>query len=129
MDSDSKPRYDMHIAVDTRFIEYRQFQDGNRYIFTYTITISNIGSVAAKLLKRYWLIHDGQERVEEVRGDGVVGEQPHLSPGEAFRYTSGTLLESPVGTMEGVYYMIGDDGTKFEAEIPRFVLTAEPFLH
>ncbi len=129
MDSEATPKYDFHIAVDTNFVERRRVEDGERYIFTYTITISNIGNVAAKLLRRYWLIHDGQERVEEVRGDGVVGEQPHLFPGQSFRYTSGTLLESPVGTMEGVYYMIADDGNNFEAKIPRFVLTANPFLH
>ncbi len=127
--ADETQKYKIAISVDTTFLGRKSFEDGERFVFSYTITISNKGDVPATLLKRYWLIKDGDERVEEVRGDGVVGEQPYLLPGEAFRYTSGTFLESPVGTMEGHYHMIADDGNNFEAEIPRFHLTAQSYLH
>ncbi len=129
MNSENTSKYSIHVSVATQFVERRKFEEGERYVFAYTITISNTGSMPAKLLNRYWLIRDGETRVEEVRGEGVVGEQPHLQPGEAFRYTSGTLLESPVGTMQGTYDMIADDGNAFEAQVPQFILTAEPYLH
>ncbi len=129
MPQKSIKNYDIQIKVQPRFVERGTFEDSERYVFSYTITILNTGSVGSKLLSRYWHIRDGEERTEEVRGEGVVGEQPHLLPGEAFQYTSGAVLESPVGTMEGVYYMIADDGNHFEVNIPRFVLSASQYLH
>ena len=100
-----------------------------RYAFAYTITIRNDGAVPAKLLTRHWVITHGNGKVEEVRGPGVVGEHPHLAPGEAFEYTSGAVLDTPVGTMQGSYQMLADDGTAFDAPIPRFTLSVPRTLH
>jgi len=101
-----------HISVDvkTLFLESESDPDQERYVFAYTITIRNTGSVAAKLLSRHWVIRDANGKVQEVQGDGVVGEQPHLKPGEGFEYTSGTLLETSIGTMGGSYLMQTDEG-------------------
>ncbi len=88
-----------------------------------------MGDIAAKLLTRHWIIRDAHNRVQEVHGEGVVGEQPHLTPGESYQYTSGTIFETPVGTMEGSYQMVADDGTEFEAEIPVFALSLPGTLH
>ncbi len=98
-------------------------------MFAYTVTIQNNGDVLAKLLTRHWVITDSNSKTQEVRGEGVVGEQPHLKPGEGFQYTSGTMLETPVGTMHGSYQMKADDGTKFDAEIELFTLSAPRVLH
>jgi len=98
-------------------------------VFAYTITIRNEGEVAAKLLTRHWIITDADARVSEVRGDGVVGEQPYLKPGQGFRYSSGAVLETPVGTMQGSYQMIADDGARFDAPIPAFRLAMPGMLH
>ena len=95
----------------------------------YTITIQNQGHVPAKLLTRHWIITDSNGRVEEVRGEGVVGEQPYLRPGEGFQYTSGAVVETPVASMQGSYQMIADDGVKFDAEIPAFALSIPRTLH
>jgi len=100
-----------------------------RSVFAYTITIRNEGEVPAKLLTRHWIITDANGRVQEVRGDGVVGEQPYLKPGQGFRYSSGAVLETPVGTMQGSYQMITDDGAKFDAAIPAFRLAMPGMLH
>lgn len=94
-----------------------------RYVFAYTVTLENHGQVAAKLLTRHWLITDAEGRTQEVKGDGVIGEQPRLLPGQRYQYTSGTLLETPVGSMRGSYQMLADDGTRFDAEIPVFTLS------
>ena len=94
----------------------------NRYAFAYQITLRNQGQIAAKLLSRHWIITDGNGKVEEVRGEGVVGEQPYLRPGESYQYTSWAVLETAVGSMEGSYQMLADDGERFEAVIPRFTL-------
>jgi len=115
---------DYLIAISAQ-IQYQPDQSSpeeQRYVFAYTITIENRGTRSARLLDRYWLITDANGRVQEVRGQGVVGEQPHLRPGEAFRYTSGAVLSTPLGSMRGYYGMIGDDGTRFEASIPVFSL-------
>jgi ApaG protein len=85
--------------------------------------------VPAQLLTRHWIITDANNKVQEVKGEGVVGEQPHLKPGEQFRYTSGTMLETPVGSMKGSYQMIADDGVEFDAEIPVFTLSIPRTLH
>jgi len=98
-------------------------------VFAYTITLVNRGSVAAKLLSRRWIITDADNRTEEVEGEGVVGEQPTLKPGEGFRYTSGAVIETPVGTMHGSYKMLAEDGETFDTDIPQFVLSAPRVLH
>ena len=98
-------------------------------MFAYTITLVNRGSVAAKLLSRRWIITDADNRTEEVEGEGVVGEQPTLKPGEGFRYTSGAVIETPVGTMHGSYKMLAEDGETFDTDIPQFVLSAPRVLH
>ena len=89
----------------------------------------NQGSVPAKLLTRHWIISDAEGRTQEVRGEGVIGEQPHLQPGEGFRYTSGTILDTPVGVMHGTYQMLADDGERFDAEISPFRLANPRLLH
>ena len=114
----------IEVSAESFYIEAQSNPEADRYVFAYTITIRNIGRVAAQLLTRHWVITDSHGEVEEVRGDGVVGEQPHLSPGEMFRYTSGAIIETPVGTMHGSYQMVADDGLRFDAEIPEFALLA-----
>ena len=117
------------VDVDTRYLEDQSDPDERRYVFAYTITIRNRGAVPAKLLTRHWVITDANGKVQEVKGEGVVGEQPHLSPGEYFRYTSAALLETPVGVMRGEYRMLSDEGEYFEAEIPPFTLSIPRTLH
>lgn len=117
------------IAVDTQFVPEQSDPDRKRYVFAYTITIHNRGGVPAKLMTRHWIITDAGGQVQEVRGDGVVGEQPYLRPGDSFRYTSGAVLETPVGTMQGSYQMLGDDGRRFEAPIPVFRLSVPHALN
>jgi ApaG protein len=111
------------------FIAAQSAPDQDRYVFSYTITITNAGAVPAKLLTRHWLITDANGKVQEVRGDGVIGEQPYLKPGESFRYTSGAMIETPVGTMQGEYIMRSDEGDNFSARIPRFTLSIPRTLH
>jgi len=101
----------------------------NRYVFAYTVTITNAGSMPAKLLTRHWVITDANSQTREVRGEGVVGEQPWLRPGEHFEYTSGAVLETPLGTMRGSYQMLADDGTAFDAMIDPFTLSIPRTLH
>jgi ApaG protein len=98
-------------------------------MFAYTVTIKNTGDATAQLISRHWFITDGNNNVEEVEGDGVVGEQPILQPGDAFEYTSGCPLPTPVGSMRGIYHCVADDGTQFEAKIPEFVLSMPRALH
>lgn len=119
----------IQVGVETSYIDDQSDPESDRYVFAYTITISNTGSAAAKLVNRHWLITDANGKVQEVRGEGVVGEQPYLQPGEMFRYTSGTVIETPVGTMEGEYEMIDDDGESFLAPIDRFSLAVPRVLH
>ncbi|MDI1230856.1 MAG: Co2+/Mg2+ efflux protein ApaG [Methylobacter sp.] len=111
------------------FIEAQSSPDEDRYVFAYTITITNVGKIPAKLLQRHWLITDSNGKTQEVRGDGVIGEQPYLKPGESFRYTSGAMIETPVGTMQGDYTMHSDDGDNFQADVPRFTLSIPRTLH
>jgi len=122
-------RHHVDVRVRTSYLDNQSEPDANRYVFAYTITITNDGEVPAKLLTRHWVITDGNEKVQEVHGEGVVGEQPHISPGMSFEYTSGAVLETPFGTMHGSYQMLGDDGTPFDAEIPPFLLTVPRQLH
>lgn len=119
----------IQVDVDTVYVESESEPDNDRYVFAYTITIRNVGEVAAKLLTRHWVIRDANGKVEEVHGDGVVGEQPHLRPGEGFQYTSGTLLETSMGTMGGTYLMVTDDGEEFKAPIEEFLLSTPHTLH
>ncbi len=119
----------IRIQVATSYIDDQSEPDADRYVFAYTITISNIGDVAAKLLSRHWVITDANGKVQEVSGDGVVGEQPHLNPGERFRYSSGAVIETPVGAMQGLYRMIADDGASFDAPIAPFTLAVPGLLH
>lgn len=119
----------VEIEVETHYIEEQSIPEEDRYVFAYTITIHNRGEQAARLLHRHWIITDGDGNTQEVRGEGVVGEQPHIGPGDYFRYTSGTILETPVGTMEGSYHMRADDGTEFNATIPVFTLSLPHTLH
>jgi ApaG protein len=125
----TKPVYAFDIEITTRFLDDQSRPDDDRYVFAYTISIRNSGDMAARLLDRHWVITDANGRVEEVRGDGVVGEQPWLRPGERFEYTSGAVLETSVGTMQGSYGMLADDGTRFEAPIPAFTLAVPRTLH
>lgn len=121
--------YNAQVDVETAYIEEQSDPEQNRYVFSYTITIRNEGSVPAKLLSRHWIITDAEGKVQEVEGEGVVGEQPHIKPGDGYRYTSGTVLETPVGSMQGTYHMLADDGVEFEAEIPAFTLAIPRTLH
>ena len=117
------------IEVLPVFIANQSDPTTNHYVFSYTVTIKNAGSTPAKLLTRHWVITDGDGVVQEVKGDGVIGEQPHLHPGEGFQYTSGTFMNTPFGTMHGSYQMLADSGEKFDAEIPTFQLTVPNALH
>ena len=121
--------YKFDIDVDTRFLDEQSAPEEDRYVFAYTIHIRNQGKVPARLLGRHWLITDGNGNVREVVGEGVVGEQPWLRPGEGFEYTSGAVLETDIGTMRGSYDMLADDGTRFAAPIPAFTLAVPRTLH
>lgn len=120
---------DIHIEVETQYLDGESAPDEDRYVFAYTITIRNDGDTPAQLLTRHWQITNGNGRVQEVHGDGVVGEQPYLKPGEGFQYTSGTQLDTSMGTMKGRYGMVADDGQAFDAPIPEFLLTVPRTLH
>ncbi len=122
-------RYSIQVSVESQFIEKESNPEQARYVFAYTVTIVNQGSVSAKLLTRHWIISDADGRTQEVRGDGVVGEQPYLKPGEGFRYTSGTILDTPLGVMQGSYQMLADDGERFDAAISPFRLVDPRVLH
>ena len=121
--------YAMQIDVATRYLDDQSEPAQSRYVFAYTISIRNSGTVPARLLARHWVITDANGKVEEVEGEGVVGEQPYLRPGERFEYTSGAVLETDLGTMRGEYAMLADDGTRFEAPIPSFTLAVPRTLH
>ncbi len=122
---------DAHIDVEviTDYIEEHSKPEDDRYVFSYTVTLHNTGKQPARLLTRHWIINDANGNTQEVHGEGVVGEQPYLRPGESFRYTSGTVLETPVGCMEGSYQMVTDDGAPFDADIPPFTLSPPNLLH
>ena len=122
-------KHQIQIDVRTSYLPGQSEPGQNRYVFAYTITITNAGSVPARLVTRHWIITDANEQKREVHGEGVVGEQPYLLPGTSFQYTSGTILETPVGTMQGTYQLIADDGTTFDAEIPSFTLSIPRTLH
>jgi ApaG protein len=122
-------RHRISVDVETTYLDDQSEPREQRYVFAYTITIRNEGEVPAKLLTRHWIITDANGRVQEVRGEGVVGEQPYLKPGQGFRYSSGAVLETPVGTMQGTYQMLADDGAQFDAPIAAFRLAMPGMLH
>ena len=124
-----KSEYAIQVEVETNYVQEQSLPEKNRYVFAYTITITNTGSMAAKLLRRHWVITDANNKIQEVHGDGVIGEQPHLQPGQSFRYTSGAMLETPVGCMEVTYDMLADDALEFDAPIPVFSLAIPNTLH
>ncbi|HDP89919.1 MAG TPA: Co2+/Mg2+ efflux protein ApaG [Thioalkalivibrio sp.] len=121
--------HQIRVEVETDFIPAQSDPDNERYVFAYTITIHNEGHVPARLLTRHWVITDANGKVQEVEGEGVVGEQPYLRPGEAFQYTSGTMIGTPVGTMQGSYHLVADDGAAFDAPIAPFTLASPRVLH
>lgn len=125
----ASPRHHITVEVDTRYLDEQSDAEAGRYVFAYTITVRNEGEVPARLLRRRWQITDANGKVQEVHGDGVVGEQPYLKPGQGFRYTSGAVLETPVGAMEGAYEMLGDDGVGFDAPIAPFTLAMPGTIH
>ena len=122
-------QYNISISTETQYVNDQSLPEQERYVFAYTITITNKGSMAATLLRRHWLITDANCKVQEVQGDGVIGEQPYLQPGESFQYTSAAILETPVGCMQGKYEMMADDGMDFDAQIPVFNLSTPNTLH
>ena len=122
-------RHHIRVEVESSYLEEQSEPDERRYVFSYTITIRNEGALAAKLLTRHWIITDADGRVQEVRGDGVVGEQPRIQPGQGFRYSSGAVIETPVGSMQGSYQMVDDAGARFDAPIPPFRLAIPGMLH
>lgn len=122
-------KYEINIIVRTTYLPEQSDETLDRYVFAYTITIANTGMVAAQLISRHWIIEDGGSDAQEVRGLGVVGEQPLLKPGDSFEYTSGTAISSPVGSMKGSYQMIAEDGLRFDASIPEFTLSVPRTLH
>ena len=123
------PPYSIHIAATTQYLAEQSDEGAGRFVFAYTITLRNTGSVAAQLISRHWIITDAQGSVQEVRGLGVVGAQPLLEPGQSFEYTSGAAIATAVGTMKGAYQMVASDGTRFEAPIPEFTLSVPRVLH
>jgi ApaG protein len=125
----SEKNYDIRVDVQPAYVADQSDPDSSHYVFSYTVTIKNEGNIPAKLLTRHWIITDGDGETQEVKGEGVVGETPYLKPGENFRYTSGTMMKTPVGSMHGSYQMIADDGVKFDAEIPSFSLSVPKMLH
>ncbi len=122
-------KYHISISVNTAYLAEQSDPSTDRYVFAYTITIANTGTVAAQLISRHWVITDAENVTQEVKGLGVVGEQPLLRPGESFEYTSGTAMATPVGTMRGTYQMVAEDGNKFDAEIAMFTLSMPRVLH
>lgn len=122
-------KYEINVIVRTAYLPEQSDEAIDRYVFSYTITIANTGMVAAQLISRHWIIVDGGNDIQEVRGLGVVGEQPLLKPGDSFEYTSGTAISSPVGSMKGSYQMVAEDGLRFDAPIPEFTLSVPRVLH
>jgi len=129
MRMESAKRYEVSVSTETKYIADQSDEAKERFVFSYTVTIRNSGTVPAQLISRHWIITDAHNQVQEVRGLGVVGAQPLLKPGENFAYTSGTALATPVGTMHGSYQMVAEDGTQFDAAIPEFTLSVPRVLH
>ncbi len=126
---ESETPHRIEIDVECNFVDEQSAPELSKFVFAYTVTVRNVGQIAAKLLSRHWIITDCNGKVQEVRGSGVVGEQPHVKPGEGFRYTSAAMIETPVGSMHGSYQMVTDDGVEFDAEIAPFSLSNIQYLH
>ncbi|MGQ9685004.1 MAG: Co2+/Mg2+ efflux protein ApaG [Thiobacillaceae bacterium] len=124
-----RDRYRITVTPKVVYLPEQSDESAGRYVFSYTITITNTGEIAAQLISRHWIITDANRSSQEVRGLGVVGEQPLLKPGDSFEYTSGTAISTPVGTMRGTYQMVAEDGHQFDAEIPEFILSMPRVLH
>ncbi len=122
-------RNEVAVSAAAQYVPEQSDEKAGRYVFTYTITLRNLGNATAQLVSRHWIITDSEGLVQEVRGLGVVGEQPVLRPSESFEYTSGAAIATPVGTMRGAYQMLAEDGTRFEAPIPEFTLSVPRVLH
>ena len=122
-------KYDITVKARSNFVPEQSDVDEGRFVFAYTITITNTGSVPARLISRHWIITDSDNHVQEVKGSGVIGEQPLLQPSESFEYTSGAAIATPVGTMRGTYQMVASDGVEFDAPIPEFTLAMPRMLH
>jgi ApaG protein len=126
---ENKSDYKIQIVALVKYLQDQSNEADNRFVFSYSITVSNNGDSTVQLLSRHWIITDGNNQVQEVRGQGVVGEQPVIKPGQSFAYTSGSVLSTPVGTMTGSYQMVTEDGKKFDVTIPQFVLSVPRVLH
>jgi ApaG protein len=122
-------KYAFSVSVETAYLADQSDPEGNQYAFSYTITISNVGNIAAQLISRHWVITDANNKVQEVKGLGVVGAQPLLQPGQQFQYTSGTLLATPIGSMRGTYKVVAEDSTLFDAVIASFTLAVPRMLN
>ena len=122
-------KYQVTVTANPVFLPDQSDEEGRRYVFAYTITITNTGSVPAQLISRHWVITDAENKVQEVRGLGVIGQQPLLKPDERFEYTSGAAIATAMGTMRGTYQMVAEDGVHFEAQIPEFTLSVPRVLH
>jgi ApaG protein len=127
--TEDSARHRIRVDVSASYVGEQSKPEESHYVFSYTITIRNEGQVPARLLTRHWVITDANGKVKEVRGEGVVGEQPYLMPGQGFRYSSGAVLETPVGAMQGSYQMLADDGSQFDAHIAPFTLAMPGMLH
>ena len=125
----NEKKYDINILVRTTYLPEQSDEEADRHVFSYTITISNTGNVASQLISRHWIITSGDGNIHEVRGLGVVGEQPLIKPGDTFEYTSGTTIPSLAGTMKGSYQMVAEDGFHFTVDIPEFILSVPRVLH
>ena len=128
-DTNQNCKYAIRVTANAFYLPEQSDEDNDQYVFAYTVRITNVGQVAAQLLTRHWVITDADNKTQEVRGVGVVGEQPTLKPGDSFEYTSGSSLETMMGTMRGVYHLVAEDGTKFDAVIPEFTLSVPRVLH
>lgn len=122
-------KYEITVQVATQYLEDQSDPDEGRYVFSYTISLENTGTMPAQLISRHWIITDARDEKQEVKGLGVVGQQPLLAPGETYEYSSGSSLGTPVGTMRGSYQMVAEDGTHFETPIPEFALAVPRALH
>ena len=117
------------VEVTPEYLPGQSEPDNNKFTFAYHIAIRNLGDTPAQLISRHWVITDGNAKVKEVQGPGVVGEKPLIAPGQSFRYSSGVVLDTEVGTMEGSYQMVSDQGETFDAKIPAFLLSVPGRVH